>query len=62
MNLTTADQIFMKLYLIDTISTNNVKDIKNINFKNSRKEKKKKKMLNSLSLWSWTISYRIICL
>ena len=43
MNLTTADQIFMKLYLIDTILTNNVKDIKNINFKNSRKEKKKKK-------------------
>ena len=47
MNLTTADQIFMKLYLIDTILTNNVKDIKNINFKNSRKEKKKKNVKQS---------------
>ena len=28
MNLTTADQIFIKLYLIDTILINNVKDIK----------------------------------
>ena len=28
MNLTTAYQIFIKLYLIDTILINNVKDIK----------------------------------
>ena len=28
MNLTTADQIFMKLYLIDTILLDNLKDIK----------------------------------